>query len=400
MTHSLLVALLFLSSNIAAEEELSQPSWWAPALHGIELTLNEEFDRAYATYDSLEKAHPRRPEGPLGQGMVLYNKSLLLKTDKSLWKQAHRHLDRGIDCAEDWADDHGDSVEMFYWLGSAHALKASLHVYQDDMIDAVMAGLRAREFLKASIEQDPEAVDARFGLAFTEYMAARSPRFLTFVARLFNLPSGDRAGSLAEMDRVAREGVYTKSIARTTRAYLELYFERHPGRALEMFRQLRVTYPLSIDYGIRELDCMLALTVTGRDDFSAILADSAAAIEASAAARSLELDEWLQTKLLFVGGYGNYLQGHYEKAQEQMDAYVSESHRKSWIRGPSHLVLGKIADLRGERDIAVQHYRKVLKTENVWGAHLEAEEYLKDPFEGDEKATRPMDTETRFPQTP
>lgn len=376
------------------------PAWQAAALAGIEHTLNEDFDIAFALYDSLEKAHPERPEGALGQAMVLYNKGLLLKTDDALRKQTLRHLDRGIDLGEDLVDDHGETPELFFWLGSAHALKASLYVYGGDMIDAVMSGLRAREFLKAAVEEDPGYTDAHFGLAFTEYMAARQPRFLKYVSRLFNLSSGDRVGSLAQIDRVARDGIYTRSIARTTRAYLELYFERRPMLALEMFRHLRQIYPGSIDYGVRELDCMLALTITGVANYAPVLADSAASIEATAAKRRLVLDDWMRTKLYFVNGYGHYLGGHYEQAKLRMEAYLAESHRKSWIKGPSHLVLAKMADLAGDRRDALKHYEEVLDAENVWDTHQEAQKYLEEPFTGEEVKTRSMDTETRYPQNP
>lgn len=405
MTRILLVTIACLLgvpglTNAAGVNDSNAPGWQRAALRGIDLTLNEEFDRAFALYDSLERAHPRRPEGPLGKAMVLYNRGLLLKSGNDVWKQALDHLDRGVERAEDWVNDHGESAEMYFWLGSAYALKASLHVYQDDMIDAVVAGLESRDFLKASVERDSTYLDARFGLAFTEYMAARQPPFLKFVARLFDFPSGDRVGSLAQIDRVAREGVYTKAIARTTRAYLELYFERRPRSALEMFRRLRSLYPHSIDCRVRVLDCKLALTVTGKADFASELADSARAVRQLSEKRGLELDDWMRTKLLFVTGYGRYLQERYPEAREEMEAYLSQAHRKSWIRGPSLLVLGKIADLGGDREQARRHYEAVLDAEDVWGTHDEAEDYLETPFEGDEARQRPMDTETRYPQNP
>ena len=57
--------------------------------------------------------------------------------------------------------------------------------------------------------------------------------------------------------------------------------------------------------------------------------------------------------------------------------------RPEWIEVWAHVNLGKILDLRGQRQRAVSAYQKAVDTGNdSYGAQAEAEKYLKEPFRG------------------
>ena len=156
----------------------------------------------------------------------------------------------------------------------------------------------------------------------------------------------------------------------------------------------------SRDYRMRYLDSVLALTAMGRDGYQHALIDSARSIRRLASERGWPLETWTRTKLDFVEGLGSYLVGEHGLAAESLQTYVAEADRKSWLLGPAELILGKIADLRGDRASATDHYRKVRRHENVWNAHQEAERYLSDPFDGQEPGSRPPDPVKRYPRQP
>ena len=108
----------------------------------------------------------------------------------------------------------------------------------------------------------------------------------------------------------------------------------------------------------------------------------------------------MDTKLHFIEGYGYYLDGKKNHARTKMEIYVQKAHRKSWLLGPAHLILGKLADLAGDRQEAIKNYRLVKKKENVWATHKEAKRHLNQPFNGEEPVDRPTDNVRRYPERP
>ena len=87
------------------------------------------------------------------------------------------------------------------------------------------------------------------------------------VNRLFSLPAGDREGGLAQLDLVAREGIYCQRHAVSTRAFIELYYEKNSEEARRRFADLLRRYSNSIDYRVRYLDALFALTVKGKIEY-------------------------------------------------------------------------------------------------------------------------------------
>ena len=116
--------------------------------------------------------------------------------------------------------------------------------------------------------------------------------------------------------------------------------------------------------------------------------------------RNWDLNRWSRTKLDFIEGFGHYLSGNVEATKKHLEIYIREATKKSWLLGPAHLILGKLADLRNDREIAIRHYRRARNHEDVWGVHVEADTYLRLPFTGEEPVRRPPDTVRRYPEKP
>jgi tetratricopeptide (TPR) repeat protein len=370
------------------------------ALRGIDLFLNEHYDAAQALFDSMATAEPARPEAYLGKAMAYWDEGLIYDRGKNQKKEIERQIKNATRAAEAHIREHGESAEMYFWLGNAMAVRAGVGITYGDLIKAVLAGVESRDYLQEAVKRDPRLVDADFGLGLSDYVIARQPRLLRTVSRLFSLPSGDREQGLARLDRVAREGTYCKRHALSSRAFIALYYDKAFDEARVRFAQLQRHYPNSLDYRVRYLDAILALTVSGSPDYHRALADSARSIRQLASERGEPLEPWTRTKMDFIQGLGNYLAGDYSAARDRLLTYVREAEKDSWLLGPAELTLGKLADLRGDRESASNHYRKALRHDDVWAAHGEARAYLRSPFSGTEPSSRPVDPVKRYPQQP
>lgn len=385
---------------LAALPVQGNPDIASTAQEALDWMLNEEYARAHALFDSLITAYPERPEGYLGRAMAYWDASLILEDETQYDREIHRLIKQAIRVSEDRIKAHGESAEMFFWLGSAYGLRAGLGMVRGSIFEGAVDGLRSEEFLSATLALDSTLVDAHFGLGLSDYVIARKPRLLRMVNRFFSLPPGDRKGGLARLDRVAREGTYCRRHALSSRALIELYYEKDAGEARRRFGDLIRRYPNSINYRVRYLDALFALTVKGKQDNRQTLIDSVQSIRNLAQQRGWKLDRWTHTKLTFIEGLGCYLTGQTDRAEEHMEAYVQQAEKKSWLLGPAELILGKLADLRGHRQRAIVHYKRALKQEDVWGTHARAGRYLKRPFSGQEPVQRPPDLVRRYPERP
>ena len=386
-------------SGIAHATRVHAPRQHAVRL-GIDHMLNERFELSHAIFDSLVAVEPDRPEGYLGKALAYWNESMLLADGERFADRVDHLTGRAIKFSERALKTDNDNAEMVFLLGKAYGLRAGLALIHGSPIDGVLHGLKCRDYLKETIRLDPNLVDAYFGLGLADYVAARQPRFLRMVSRLLSLPDGNRKRGLARLQRVAREGIYTQRHAVSSRAYIALYYEKDYEDARLRFTDLHRRYPHSLDYRIRYLDALFGLTIQGRQDYRQALIDSVRSIRCLAKKRNWDLNRWSRTKLDFIEGFGHYLSGNAEATRKHLEFYIGEASKKSWLLGPAHLILGKLADLRNDREIAIRHYRRARKHEDVWGVHNEADTYLRHPFTGDEPVRRPPDTVRRYPEKP
>ena len=81
-----------------------------------------------------------------------------------------------------------------------------------------------------------------------------------------------------------------------------------------------------------------------------------------------------------------YLQRNYQSAANEYRESINGDNDPKWTEVWSHIGLGKIFDITGQRDRAVNEYRQALQTnDNTQGALDEARKYLDSPYQRDTK---------------
>ena len=77
-----------------------------------------------------------------------------------------------------------------------------------------------------------------------------------------------------------------------------------------------------------------------------------------------------------------FLQHNYQSAANEFREALNGDLQPQWIAVWSHVNLGKIFDITGQRERAVNEYNLAVRTkDNTQGAQAEAEKYLKQPYE-------------------
>lgn len=374
---------------------------WEPTIHRIiHLSLDEQFTLAHALTDSLLGAHPDRPEPAFYKAAVYWRQGMNLADGHRYDPAILNYIERAITRAERQMRDHGESAELFLWLGNGYGLRTGLRMLRREVIQGVMDGFQGRGYLAEALQLDADLIDAQFGLGLSDYILATNPRILRVVQRLLNLPSGDRRGGLEKLERVVDHGNLNAADARSALAYIDLYYERDKRSALTRIRDLRARYPNSLDYRIREVDALLSLAVEQGDSVEADLLQASSAIRRMAEARGWRLTGWRNLKLAFTEGFALHHLGRRAEARPLLAQVASaDAVEENWLVAPAEIILGNLADLEGNRERALDHYRRAERLESVWGSRKAARRYLVRPYDGSPR-THPPDDEQRYPERP
>ncbi len=82
-----------------------------------------------------------------------------------------------------------------------------------------------------------------------------------------------------------------------------------------------------------------------------------------------------------------FLQNNYQSAANEFRAALDGDLEPKWTEVWSHISLGKIFDITGQRDRAVNEYQLAVRTkDNTQNAQEEAAKFLKTPYERQKRA--------------
>jgi aminopeptidase N len=94
------------------------------------------------------------------------------------------------------------------------------------------------------------------------------------------------------------------------------------------------------------------------------------------------------TLALFRMGEALFELGNLQAAAQQFRASLDGDLQPKWVEVWAYLNLGKIYDIRGQRERAVTEYQKAVNAgDDAYGAQAEAQKYLKEPFRRSGKTT-------------
>lgn len=363
----------------------SRIAWSGPSeealLRGIDLILNEQFSEALAHFDALIVAYPDHPSGYFYKAMA-YWRNYFVEREEPLDERAiEDQLNRSIQQSKRiLKNDPGDTEARFY-LGGAYGYRGLVALDGDHWIKAARAGVQGRNHLLQIPKEEVYGWDAQYGLGLYDYMTARLPDLVRLVGKALAIPMGDQARGLAELRAAVERGRYSRAVAKAMLATFYLQYERRPAEARLWLEELTVRYPGSIDFRVLLMDAYYRLSVGYGENHWAKMLPLSDEIRRMLTSRSARLSQRWEDRTRFVTGYAAYRVQNYDRADPELREYVARFDDRTgrWL-SLAELTLGKIADLRGQRDEAIAWYLRAKTHRNIWAVHHEADRYLKRPF--------------------
>ena len=263
MSQAILAATLTLAFNPSAWSAAASQDASSPLDTALDDIYNLEFDNAHHLIQAWVDQHPDDLRGlnylanvalddvMLKQGLFVgeayTNRGEVLRNAKPALPPGFETQFLGIlqkidKLAEARLERNPKDQDALYWAGAGHATRAEyLFVLQRSYLGAIREGSEARRYHLKLYKANPNYVDSLLVLGLADYVAGSLPWYFKVAAALVGF-RGSRTRGIEELQRVMREGRWTRADARIVLVALYRREKMYP-QALALLNGLTREYP-------------------------------------------------------------------------------------------------------------------------------------------------------------
>ncbi|MFN2383286.1 MAG: hypothetical protein ABR559_03370, partial [Gemmatimonadota bacterium] len=349
------------------------PPLVAELRQGIDAYYRFDYDGAIRRFDRLVTARPDHPAGYFLRAEAYWWLFLNDRRNAGARQGLQTNLTAAIARGEARLAAHPDDVEALFILGSAHGRKGMLAGTAKDAWQAARSAQRAKGYLTRVRALAPEIADAAAAEGLYQYYVGTFGSVARTASRVLFGLRGDKAAGLAALDAARRRGAYTRTEAAFFQALFYLQFEQRPADAQPILDGLRSRYPENLYFAT-----MAAYARQRQRQYAAARPLYESTLARLAATRVYGREGETLTRFF----YGQTLLGLGELAgaEAQFTRVAQIRATESDAYPHTSLFLGRIADLRGHRTLAISHYRRVLTFRDVADSHDLARRLIDRPF--------------------
>ncbi len=340
----------------------------------MKLAYNLHFDRATETFDELIKLKPDNPRGYLLQAVNFYYRHQLEENSEVFAKQFVKLATTAIERSKSKLGNKEQRLDALFYLGTANMYLAAYHGWQSNWLRAYWYGKDGIGYLERVIAADSTYYDAYLGLGLYHYYTDVIPKIAKAVTFLLGFEA-DRQKGLEELELAAAHGKYSRAEALLFLGSIHLYVEKDYEKSRQFFEELARLYPENASYSMLLGEAYQKL---GKNE---------------QAAQTLHqlVDQIPQpprfpvlvSSSFFRLGNVYYNMRELPQAikyyQDALKHATQSTGEVQWIFALANLNLGRSYDLIGKRDIALEYYRRVKKSDHKH-AHKIAKERIKTPL--------------------
>ena len=411
---TLVINLLCLAAPCASVAQGSQSPWLTATdrarfeelrIAGSEQLYNLDYESARKTFKEMAVAFPNYPAGPqfLADTLLiealyqtrrlqasLYNSDSFYATsddkpDPKLVDQFRTYTRQARQLAEARLKQNPNDTEALYFLGATEGLKASFEeTVERRHFAALKDGNDAVDRHRDVIKLDPNYRDAEMTIGLYDYTVGALPLPQKIAAGILG-HRGSKKRGIATIERVGKEGNWVREDARTLLILLYTR-EKRFAEAAAIARELSAKYGRNYLYKLEMADALVAQAALERAANDAT-ATSAAETEAFATFEGLihdkNLPETARKALdLIHFKYGEALMTAelFDRAAKEFMASAQVPGAQQGLATMAHLYAAQALDLSGKRNDALLQYRAVLARPNVYDAHEQAQDGLKEAY--------------------
>src|SRR3989442_13288423 len=411
---TLVINLLCLAAPCASLAQGSQSPWLTATdrarfeelrIAGSEQLYNLDYESARKTFKEMAVAFPNYPAGPQFLADTLLIEALYqtrrlqssLYDSDSFYSQNEDKADpRTVDQFRTWTrqarqlaearlKQNPNDTEALYFLGATEGLKASFEeTVERRHFAALKDGNDAVDRHRDVIKLDPNYRDAEMTIGLYDYTVGALPLPQKIAAGILG-HRGSKKRGIATIERVGKEGNWVREDARTLLILLYTR-EKRFAEAAAIARELSAKYGRNYLYKLEMADALVAQAALERAANDAT-ATSAAETEAFATFEALVHDKNLPETarkaldlIHFKYGEGLMTAGLFDRAAKEFMASAQVPGAQQGLATMAHLYPAQALDFNRNRNDALLQYRAVLARPNVYDAHEQAQDGLKEAY--------------------
>lgn len=372
---------------------------------GLESLYNLDYGKAQSEFGEIVKLDPSNPTGPQLLAARLWIKTLYesrrlqssLYSSESFYTNGDDKVDPKIIAefraltreAKRLADARVKAnprdIEAIDALAAVAGLKASFEeAVERRHFAALRDGSEAVDRHRDVLRLDPNYIDAQLTIGLYDYVLGSLPLPAKLLAGLTGARGSKKRG-LAALERVAREGRWSRDDAKSLLILLYTREKRFP-EVLTLARELSAKYPRNYLFRLEAADALVAQAAQERRKKNVLAAEKAEQ-EAFASfdellrdrsvretvSRALDLVHFKYGEVLLTAGQG-------ERAAREFLAATRIEHAEPALVTMAHLHAARAFDLIGKREEALAQYRQVLARPDIYDSHDGAKKGLRQPY--------------------
>ena len=339
-----------------------------------------QFEQAKGHFNKIDQRYPNHPVGPFLKGLNLWWTIMLDLTDTSHDEAFIEQMNIVIERCNALLEQDSDHFDAALFKAAAHGFLARLHSNRSRWWKTIRNGQKAINYVQKIEEVAPERGDYLFGPGMYDYYAAvLAEEYTLSQAIMWMLPDGNKERGLRRLREAATNGRYVKTEAIYFLAKIHYLYEDDYRGSRKWTTRLRERHPNNPFFHALEgrVYARWGRWNQARTVFQSVLKRC----KAGETGYNTHMEEiarlYLARDRLYQDQYQESL--HHLAELEQLTSRDIEDTRYRML---GYLYQGMVYDALGNRELAVNRYRKVLAMEDAAGAHDRARDYLDAPYEG------------------
>ncbi len=339
-----------------------------------------EFDSSKILIGNYIASKPDSPKGYFFDVLSDWWKINIDRKNEKLDEDFYAKVNKTVDICDGILDKNPNDFNALFYKGGALGYRGLLKSLRESWLSAADDGKQALNLMDMALEIKPDNKEALLGIGIYNYFAEYVPLKYPFLKPLLIIfPKGDKVKGLAQIKEAAQFSKIAAYEAHYIIAYLNIVYEKNYAEGETYSSYLFNLFPANSVFERLVYNCYV-----GRGKFTEAL------------------DGWVSVRnknKTGVTGYNSdavlreadyYItlcmlkQGNIDKTDEYMNELLMLNDRldkdESSFKVFTLLMLGMKYDAAGERNKAVDCYKKVLDMKEFSNSRVEAEKYIKNAY--------------------
>lgn len=381
MNKLIIILILFISANsVFSQWVLMSSKADSLASIGRESIYNVDFETAENAFEEVIDLYPDHPVGYFLSAMVDWWKITLYRSTNRYDDNFLDKIEDVIDVCDNILDENSLDIRALFFKAGALGYRGRYYAQNEKWFDAAKDGSEAYNLLKKCIRLAPTNYDIMLGTGLYNYFAKAIPMKYPIAKPLMKFfPKGDITLGLYQLRASSERARYANVEAEVVLMQIYYNFENNNEKAMEYASILNEKYPNN-PYFHRYLG--RALVREGNfPEFERTWRE----ILKRCIDRKTGYDNLTAREAMYYIGIALMKKHEYDMALKYFEkcaegSQIIDKESESGFYVNAIINAGKIYDIKGDRELALQKYKRILKMKDYDDSHNKANRYINKPY--------------------